>query len=111
MLLAFEKSKWYFYLLSGFLLGLSFVMKQSGIFFPVFGGLMILLYPLINKEYRLLKGFKNLLVYAAGTVIPLWLAISLRGPVNEIGYSFKLSFVKVSPVGRIAASMIRACLN
>jgi len=71
LLVAFEKKRWFYYLLSGLLLGSSFIMKQSGLFFPLFGGLMILLYPLITKKIRFTRGVTNLLIYGAGAVVPL----------------------------------------
>jgi hypothetical protein len=71
LLLAFERNKFYFYLLSGIMMGLSFLMKQSGMFFPIFGGIMILVHLIMNRPRNYLKSFADLLIYSAGVIFPV----------------------------------------
>jgi len=52
-------------------------MKQSGVFFSVFGGLMILLYYFYATPKSILNTLKQLGMYCAGVVIPLVLLLIL----------------------------------
>jgi Dolichyl-phosphate-mannose-protein mannosyltransferase len=66
---ALDRKRPRLYLLSGFLLGLSFVMKQPGIFFAIFGGLYLL-----RREWTRPLQSKTLLtrfgLFTLGVVIP-----------------------------------------
>ncbi|NQV01212.1 MAG: glycosyltransferase family 39 protein [Bacteroidia bacterium] len=89
LLSAFDKHKWALYFLSGILLGLSFIMKQSGLFFTLFGGLMIILYYLVHKHPSLSRSFLNLVIYGAGSVIPLgvvFLVMALSGVFEKFWF-------------------------
>jgi hypothetical protein len=71
LLLAFERKKLLLFAGSGIMMGLSFLMKQSAVFFPVFGGLMILVYHFFSEEKKILKTLLSLVVYAACAILPL----------------------------------------
>ena len=73
LLTAIETPRRRFFLLSGVLMGLAFLMKQSGIFFPIFGGVMILVYGLLQAEKNWAKVRMRLIPYAVGAVFPLLL--------------------------------------
>ncbi len=51
---------------SGALICFSFMIKNTGIFFILFGGLALLSYYLYSKPSNLKQGIKNLLIYSAG---------------------------------------------
>jgi hypothetical protein len=68
---AFEKNNLISYLMAGFVLGCSPIMKQSGIFFTLAGGILLL--TLWIEKYGLseVKQFLvNMIVYIAGGILP-----------------------------------------
>lgn len=71
LLLAMEKNSLLHFMFSGVMMGLAFLMKQSGVFFPLFGGLIILLHYFIEKQRIIAKSILNLCVYSAGVIIPV----------------------------------------
>jgi hypothetical protein len=71
LLLAFEKNSILHFIFSGVMMGLAILMKQSGVFFPLFGGLMILLHYLVVKPRKIEKSLTHLCVYGAGVIIPV----------------------------------------
>ena len=68
---ALEKDNLKSYLSAGVLLGLSVIMKQSGIFFLLFGGLYIL-YDNIRSRPITYKKFINLGIFSLGGLIPFF---------------------------------------
>ena len=71
LLLAFDKNSLLHFTFSGIMMGLAFLMKQSGVFFPLFGGLMILLHYFMEKPGTIVKSFVNFCGYGAGVIIPI----------------------------------------
>jgi 4-amino-4-deoxy-L-arabinose transferase-like glycosyltransferase len=69
LLRAIERKQYWLYLISGVLLGLAFVMKQPGIFFCLFGALLV-----IQSEWARPIPWRNLLrrlgVLLAGMLLP-----------------------------------------
>ena len=57
-------------LAAGLLFGLAFIIKQHGIFFPVFGALYLLYSGLRNKPIKWIKVIIAQIVFAAGVVTP-----------------------------------------
>jgi hypothetical protein len=75
LLSGFEKQKYRIFLVSGVFMGLAFLMKQSGVFFPVFGGLMIIIRYFFDNPKKLLRSALNLVLFGAGAAIPLLLTM------------------------------------
>jgi hypothetical protein len=71
LLSGFEKRKYWIFLVSGIFMGLAFLMKQSGLFFPLFGGLMIVIRYFFDNPKKLLKSILDLVLFGAGAAIPL----------------------------------------
>ena len=72
LLHALEKEKPYLYFLSGLLLGLSFIMKQPGIFFCVFGATYILWHHFSSRPASSLKALSfRLGAFSLGALLPL----------------------------------------
>jgi hypothetical protein len=57
-------------LVGGLLFGLAFIIKQHGIFFPMFGALYLLYSGLRNKPIKWIKVIVAQIVFAAGVVTP-----------------------------------------
>jgi hypothetical protein len=57
-------------LIAGLLFGLAFIIKQHGIFFPMFGALYLLYSGLRNKPIKWIKVIVAQIVFAAGAVTP-----------------------------------------
>ncbi len=70
LILAQEKKSSLIFLFSGLMMGLAFIMKQSGLFFSFFGGLMILVWYFSHEDRKIAKTLLNLAMYGAGVVIP-----------------------------------------
>lgn len=77
LLNALEKRNLLLFFSSGVMMGLSFVMKQSGVFFPLFGGLMVVLTFFLRSQKEILKALLQLLVYAGGALLPFLLVVVL----------------------------------
>lgn len=71
LLSAVEKRKYWMFLVSGLFMGLAFLMKQSGVFFPLFGGLMIIIHYFFDSQKKLLRSFLNLVIFGVGAILPL----------------------------------------
>ena len=96
-----EKEKPWSLFSAGFLLGMAFLMKQPGIFFPIFGALYLL-----TREWKRCVGLRSLLsragVYALGTVLPF--AITCLG-LYRAGVFNKFWFWTFSYARTYAASV------
>ncbi len=68
-----DTGKYHWYLLSGLSFGLSFLMKQSGVFFPVFGFIAagIQWYYSPSRTARRIAGILG--IYSAGAILPVLL--------------------------------------
>ena len=77
LLLALEKEKWLWFLCSGLLMGLAFIMKQSGIFFSLFGGAVIIAARALHWKKNLKTSIAGLLLYILGVCIPVVLMLIL----------------------------------
>jgi len=65
---SFKYEKWYLYFITGILMSLSLLTKQSGITFPLFAGLLILLSFFKGKKN---KAFLNFTYFTGGFIIPI----------------------------------------
>jgi hypothetical protein len=89
LLLAFENQKFRWYFLSGVMMGLSFLMKQSGIFFPLFGGVVVILHYFFSPGKNIWKNLMNMLVYSAGVIFPialLFMVIAYSGVFDRFWF-------------------------
>lgn len=77
LLQAFRRKSLWPYFWSGVLLGLGVLMKQSGVFFVVFGGLAIILHGWTLRSYHLKIIGKHQAVFAAGSIAPIALLFAL----------------------------------
>jgi len=77
LLKAFDKKKLYLCFISGILFGLAPIFKQSGIFFSVFGGLILVIHGVIENKRNFVQQFKNLGIFVAGGLIPIILVLFL----------------------------------
>jgi 4-amino-4-deoxy-L-arabinose transferase-like glycosyltransferase len=75
LLEALERQKWSLFLVSGIMMGLSLLMKQSGVFFPIFGGIVIMAYGWHLKERKWKSLLTPLFQYGLGVAIPLLIAL------------------------------------
>ncbi|MCD4679937.1 MAG: glycosyltransferase family 39 protein [Bacteroidales bacterium] len=66
---AINSNKAIYFFIAGILLCFSLMIKQTGLFFILFGGIAILSYYLINKPTNLKRGIINSLIYSAGVFI------------------------------------------
>lgn len=69
LLHAINTNKAFQFFLAGIIICFSFMIKQSGVFFILYGGLIALGYYWINKDQKFLKGIKNSLYYSAGVIL------------------------------------------
>lgn len=77
MLLALKNSKLYTFFFSGLLFGLSFLMKQSGIFFFLFGfAYIIYVHFSATSERSMKKLIGNLSIFSIGGLVPLIFTIA-----------------------------------
>ena len=70
-----EKRRWPIFLLAGVMMGLSLLIKQSGIFFPLFGGAVVIAGQWLRKERKWTGLLAPLLPYTLGIVVPLLLMV------------------------------------
>lgn len=87
--LAKNFSKWYYFLLMGFAMGAAFMVKTSGVFLALWGGLLIITDFIFIKP-RLFKQFWiNIISYAIGgfaIIGIMFLIIILKGSFDEMIY-------------------------
>jgi hypothetical protein len=84
-----EKGNLLFVAGSGILMGMAFLMKQSGIFFPVFGGLVIIARMLSEPRKKPKRVLFELLAYGAGVAIPvafLFILMSATGVFDKFWF-------------------------
>jgi hypothetical protein len=89
LLEAMQRRKWSLFLLSGIMMGLSLLMKQSGVFFPVFGGIVLLANAWSRKEGKWTSHLTRLFHYSLGAAIPLlltMLTLSLCGVFDKFWF-------------------------
>jgi len=109
LIIALERSKWYYYLLSGLFMGLSFTIKQSGIFFPLFGGIVILIYPWVNHSGNFKRLLKPLILYGSGVAIPIlviFLVMAVAGVFDRFWFwtmTYPSVYGSRVPIGDIPA--------
>ena len=69
--IAFEKNKLIWYLVAGFVLGCAPIMKQSGIFFTLAGGILLIVLWIEKSGFALVKNLLlNLLIYVLAGLLP-----------------------------------------
>ncbi|WP_317896968.1 ArnT family glycosyltransferase [Aurantibacillus circumpalustris] len=98
-----KSGKWYYFLSMGVALGMAFMVKTSGVFMPLWGGLILILDLIFSKKPRQFKTFfKNLLAYSVGgfSVIAIFFTvIFFKGSFNEMIYwTYEYSKVYVGGV-------------
>ena len=62
---------------SGLLFGLAFVMKQPGVFFGIFGGLVILWHELRRSPLLIRHSVARLSMFSVGVLLPITIVVSL----------------------------------
>lgn len=102
LFLCLENGRLVLYWVSGFLFGLAFIIKQQGIFFALWGGLLILQKGLDSKPVRLKAIIKRLSIFGAGAIFPLMLVVVLAllsGSFDKFWFwTFKYSAVYASAI-------------
>ena len=86
MLKGLQKENMWYYFFSGMLFCATMLVKQNGVFFVLYGGLVITSYYLINKEINPGKALKSGVIYSAGVLIPLIIVLSIvavQGAMSE----------------------------
>ena len=68
-------------LVAGLLFGLSFLMKQQAVFFPIFGGLFVLITLFFQKKMTVVSVLRDAGLYSVGVLTPylllvLWMVMS-----------------------------------
>jgi hypothetical protein len=85
-----KNGRWYYFLLMGAAMGMAFMVKTSGVFMPLWGGLIIILDFIFSKKPKQFKPFlKNLLAYSAGgfsVIIIFFSIIFFKGSFKEMIY-------------------------
>ena len=77
------------YLWSGILLGLAPVMKQPGIFFPMFGGVFLLVTMIINRRSGFKDAVRKIIYFITGAIVPLivmLLVLKVAGVFDKFWY-------------------------
>ncbi len=84
------KDKWYNFLLMGIAMGLAFMVKTTGVFLALWGGLIIITDFLFTKKPKKIKPFFiNLLCYSAGGLSMIGLFFTIiyfKGSFKEMFY-------------------------
>ncbi|MBL4625320.1 MAG: glycosyltransferase family 39 protein [Flavobacteriales bacterium] len=96
LLLGFDKKKWFYYFMGGFLIGFSFLIKQNGVFFILFGGLSLVVYYALQKPISYKQAIKDIALYSGGVFTPFiafCLLILSMGAFDEFWY-FTYEFPK-----------------
>lgn len=85
-----ETKKWYYFLCFGVAMGLAFMVKTSGVFYALWGGLIVILDFMFSKKPKYFKQFIfQLLLYAFGglfTIGVFFIIIFSKGSFNEMIY-------------------------
>jgi hypothetical protein len=97
LLVCLENGRLILFGASGFLFGMAFLMKQQGIFFPLWGGFLILQAGLGSKPMKTKAMLQRLLSFSTGALVPLLAVVGitlLTGTFNEFWFwTFKYSAV------------------
>lgn len=70
LFVGFERKRSWYFLLSGFMLGMAFLMKQHGLFFVIFAGIMLLYIQRVHRVFSLKTFAINGSLFAAGILTP-----------------------------------------
>ena len=85
-----KNSKWYYFLLMGIAMGLAFMVKTTGVFMALWGGLIVILDFIFSKKPKQFKPFfKNLFAYSIGglSIIAIFFSIIyFKGSFKEMIY-------------------------
>lgn len=79
--------KWVYYLLMGLALGTAFMVKTSGMFMVLWGGLILIINYFFDKEKKFINLIKTVAIYSAGVFFVigvLFLLIYLKGAFNDM---------------------------
>ncbi len=87
--LAKQKNKWYYFLLMGVAMGLAFMVKTTGVFMALWGGLIIILDFIFTKPKQFKPFLVNLLAYSFGGLSMIAIFFSIiyfKGSFTEMIY-------------------------
>lgn len=82
-----SSKKWYMYLFMGVAFGCAFMVKTSGVFLVVWGGLILIINFFFDKQKKYIDLFKTIGFYSAGVfsvIGTLFLIIYLKGAFQEM---------------------------
>ena len=102
-----QKRKWYFQFLMGIAMGCAFMVKTPGLFFVIWGGLMLIIQYFFIKEKTIKLFFREIIFYTSGVllvVFVLFLIIYLKGAFREMifwTYQIPKHYVNKRPTSRI----------
>lgn len=85
--LSYKSKASYYYFLMGIAFGCAFMVKTSGMFFVLWGGLMLCIDFLFLKEKRILQFFKTIAIYSGGVLLVIMVSlfiIYLKGSFKEM---------------------------
>ncbi|MEO8086949.1 MAG: glycosyltransferase family 39 protein [Bacteroidota bacterium] len=92
LIYAIEKNRPLYFFLSGTFLGLSVLMKQHGIFFLVFGGVLIIYHYAIAEKGRLSSTFFPLLQLCSGALFTFLLSLGFLAQAGVLQNFWLLAF-------------------
>lgn len=72
-----QNKKILFAVLTGGMLGMAFLMKQQAVYFILFGGIVFVVFQLLDKPLSIPKAIVNTLAFSAGVFIPYLLVVLL----------------------------------
>lgn len=80
-------NKWYYFFLMGIAMGLAVMVKTSGVFLAVWGGLMLLIEFIFTKPRNFKEFMKDAAAYALGGILVVsffFILIYMKGSFNEM---------------------------
>lgn len=84
---AIHTKKWFYYLLMGLALGTAFMVKTSGMFMVLWGGIILIINWLFEKEKKIIDVVKTVSIYSSGVFFVigvLFLIIYLKGAFSDM---------------------------
>lgn len=93
---ALRNDKWWVYLAAGLLFGMAFIMKQSGVFFLAFGGLVVVIHSWFFRHYPLKKTAQSVVAFSAGGTIPFaaMIAVLYAGGAFDNFWFWTVTYLK-----------------
>lgn len=84
---ALHTKKWFYYLLMGLALGTAFMVKTSGMFMVLWGGIILIINWLFEKDKKIIDLVKTVSIYSGGVFFVigvLFLIIYLKGAFSDM---------------------------